>query len=92
MGATAVVREGKPVGVVTDGDLRRTLESGRPLEALCAADLMSPNPRTVALDALAVDALALMRTHQITQLLAVDEAGVYQGVVHLHDLLREGVV
>ena len=92
MGATAVVREGKPVGVVTDGDLRRMLESGRPLEALCAADLMSPNPRTVALDDLAVDALALMRTHQITQLLAVDEAGVYQGVVHLHDLLREGVV
>ena len=53
---------------------------------------MSPNPRTMALDALAVDALALMRTHQITQLLAVDEAGDYQGVVHLHDLLREGVV
>jgi arabinose-5-phosphate isomerase len=92
MGAAAVLRDGKPVGVVTDGDLRRTLESGRPLESLRAGDLMSPSPRTIALDALAVDALAQMRTHQITQLLAVDEDGGYQGVVHLHDLLREGVV
>lgn len=92
MGAAAVLLDGKPVGVVTDGDLRRTLESGRPLESLRAGDLMSPSPRTIALDALAVDALAQMRTHQITQLLAVDEDGGYQGVVHLHDLLREGVV
>ncbi len=92
MGAAAVLRDGKPVGVVTDGDLRRTLESGRPLESLRAGDLMSPSPRTIAVDALAVDALAQMRTHQITQLLAVDEDGGYQGVVHLHDLLREGVV
>lgn len=92
MGAAAVLRDGKPVGVVTDGDLRRTLESGRPLESLRAGDLMSPSPRTIALDALAVDALAQMRMHQITQLLAVDEDGGYQGVVHLHDLLREGVV
>jgi arabinose-5-phosphate isomerase len=92
MGAAAVLRDGKPVGVVTDGDLRRTLESGRPLENLRAQDLMSPNPRTMAMDALAVDALAQMRMHQITQLLAVDEDGGYQGVVHLHDLLREGVV
>lgn len=92
MGAAAVLRDGKPVGVVTDGDLRRTLESGRPLESLRAGDLMSPSPRTIALEALAVDALAQMRMHQITQLLAVDEDGGYQGVVHLHDLLREGVV
>jgi arabinose-5-phosphate isomerase len=92
MGAAAVLRDGKPVGVVTDGDLRRTLESGRSLESLRAGDLMSPSPRTIALDALAVDALAQMRMHQITQLLAVDEDGGYQGVVHLHDLLREGVV
>jgi len=62
------------------------------LESLRAGDLMSPSPRTIALDALAVDALAQMRMHQITQLLAVDEDGGYQGVVHLHDLLREGVV
>ncbi len=92
MGAAAVLRDGKPVGVVTDGDLRRTLESGRSLESRRAGDLMSPSPRTIALDALAVDALAQMRMHQITQLLAVDEDGGYQGVVHLHDLLREGVV
>ncbi len=92
MGAAAVLRDGKPVGVVTDGDLRRTLESGRSLESLRAGDLMSPSPRTIALDALAVDALAQMRMHQITQLLAVDEDGGYQGVVHLPDVLREGVV
>ncbi|MFM7033165.1 MAG: CBS domain-containing protein, partial [Bacteroidota bacterium] len=59
---------------------------------LVAEEVMSPSPRTVAMDSLAVEALAMMRTHQITQLLAVDEQGHYAGVVHLHDLLREGVV
>jgi arabinose-5-phosphate isomerase len=92
MGATAVVDSGKPVGVITDGDLRRLLESGKETGDLVAADLMSSSPRIVTIDALAVDALAMMRTHQITQLLAVDEHGDYAGVVHLHDLLREGVV
>ncbi|MFM7289390.1 MAG: CBS domain-containing protein, partial [Bacteroidota bacterium] len=92
MGATAVVDAGRPVGVITDGDLRRLLESGKETKDLVAEEVMSPSPRTVAMDSLAVEALAMMRTHQITQLLAVDEQGHYAGVVHLHDLLREGVV
>ena len=92
MGATAVVDAGKPVGVITDGDLRRLLESGKETQGLTAEDLMSPTPLTVAMDALAVEALSMMRSHQITQLLAVDEHGRYAGVVHLHDLLREGII
>ena len=92
MGATAVVDAGRPVGVITDGDLRRLLESGKETKDLVAEEVMSPSPRTVTMDSLAVEALAMMRTHQITQLLAVDEQGHYAGVVHLHDLLREGVV
>lgn len=92
MGATAVVQEGIAVGIITDGDLRRAMESGIDPRTLRASDLMSTHPRTVAPDTLAVEALALMRRHQITQLLAVDFEGRYIGVVHLHDLLREGVV
>ncbi|NDC72274.1 MAG: CBS domain-containing protein [Sphingobacteriia bacterium] len=92
MGATAVVDAGRPVGVITDGDLRRLLESGKETKDLVAEEVMSPSPRTVTMDSLAVEALAMMRAHQITQLLAVDEQGRYAGVVHLHDLLREGVV
>ena len=92
MGATAVVNAGRPVGVITDGDLRRLLESGKETKDMVAEEVMSPSPRTVTMDSLAVEALAMMRAHQITQLLAVDEQGHYAGVVHLHDLLREGVV
>lgn len=92
LGATAVLNENQQLaGIVTDGDLRRMLQRGGDFLHLHARDILSPQPKTIAPDALAVDALALMRQHSITQLVVV-EAGKYLGMVHLHDLVREGLV
>ncbi len=92
LGMAAVLdNAGALVGVVTDGDLRRMLQKETDLLSVRARDIMTPNPKTIAPEALAVDALALMRQHSITQLLVADASG-YLGVVHLHDLVREGLV
>ena len=92
LGATAVTDgNGTLLGIVTDGDLRRMLERNGEIAGLNAEDIMSTVPKTIDSDALAVDALDQMRKHNITQLLVV-EHGVYSGVVHLHDLLREGLI
>lgn len=91
LGATAVTEDGKLRGIITDGDLRRTLQKFNSLENLQAADMLSANPRTIGSDKLVVDALDLMRRHNITQLLVVDDDH-YQGVIHLHDILKEGFI
>ena len=78
-------------GIITDGDLRRMLERSREINGLRAVDIMSSAPKTIVPDALAVNALELMRRNSITQLL-VAEDGAYRGVVHLHDLIREGIL
>ena len=78
-------------GIVTDGDLRRMLEDVPDLKNLRAADLMSPNPKTISKDALAVNALDILRKHSITQLIVVEE-GVYLGMIHLHNLVKEGLL
>ncbi|MFN0034258.1 MAG: SIS domain-containing protein [Saprospiraceae bacterium] len=92
LGATAVVGpESQLLGIITDGDLRRMLQRGGDFGAVCARDIFSPAAKAVGPDTLAVDALALMRQHSISQLL-VAENGHYLGIVHLHDLLREGLV
>jgi arabinose-5-phosphate isomerase len=92
LGATAVLgQSGNLLGVITDGDLRRMLARNQPIEGLQAQDILTPNPKTIAFDAMAVDALAQMRESSITQLLVL-EGDQYRGVVHLHDLLREGLV
>jgi arabinose-5-phosphate isomerase len=94
LGCTVVLDEQDKIrGIITDGDLRRMLNSSpvKKLEDLRAADVMTEAPKTIASGAMAVDALALMRKHSITQLV-VEEAGTYLGIVHLHDLLREGIV
>lgn len=92
LGVAAVVDASKHIlGIITDGDLRRMLEKTTSLENITAASIMSPNPKTIAPDVLAVDALDSMRNHDITQLL-VSEAGTYLGVLHLHDLVKEGIV
>jgi len=92
LGATAVLgADGCLLGVVTDGDLRRMLARGGDFSTVAARDILSAHPKTIPSDALAVDALALLRRHSITQLLVLDE-GRYVGIVHLHDLLREGLV
>lgn len=91
LGATAVLKEGRLVGIVTDGDLRRMLQSERDIRSLRAGDIMTKNPRTIPPDTLAADALHLMRKNNITQLLVTDQ-GNYLGVVHLHDILNEGII
>ncbi|TNE55565.1 MAG: KpsF/GutQ family sugar-phosphate isomerase [Bacteroidetes bacterium] len=92
LGATAVLDAGDHLlGIVTDGDLRRMLQRKVDFQAISAREIMTPNPKTIEQTALAIDALALMRRHSITQLLVVDN-GHYLGIVHLHDLVREGLV
>jgi arabinose-5-phosphate isomerase len=92
LGATAVTDEkNKLLGVVTDGDLRRMLEKNEPLDKITAKDIMSAKPKTITPDSLAVDALDLMRKFDITQLVVVSEEN-YLGIIHLHDLVREGLI
>ena len=91
LGATAVLKGNKLLGIITDGDLRRMLEKNSDLSTLTATDIMSENPRTIAPDTLVVNALSIMRQNNITQLLVV-EKNIYKGVIHLHDILREGIL
>jgi arabinose-5-phosphate isomerase len=91
LGATAVIDNGRLAGIITDGDLRRMLEKNSNLDGLTAADIMSKNPHTAESGMLVVNALNIMRTRNITQLLVVDQ-DTYKGVVHLHDILREGLL
>ena len=93
VGAAAVVDEsGRPVGIFTDGDLRRRIEAGMDLRAVRAQDVMHANPRTIPADALAADAAQAMERHAITSVLATDAAGVLVGVVHIGDLMRAKVI
>jgi arabinose-5-phosphate isomerase len=93
MGSTCVVdAEGRLRGIITDGDLRRSLEKGFDLGAVIAADLMSPDPKTIEAGTLAAAAVNRMEDHKITHLVVVDEEGRPAGFVHLHDLLRAKVV
>lgn len=92
MGVTAVVDENHQlIGIITDGDLRRMLEKTSDIGSVCAADILSANPITVHPEALAVEALELLKKHDISQLI-VAENGIYKGVIHIHDLIREGIV
>jgi arabinose-5-phosphate isomerase len=92
LGATAIVDDhNNLLGIITDGDLRRMLEKSISLDKLTAADIMTTNPKSIGADELAVDALDLMRKKSITQLVVVDN-GKYLGFIHLHDLIREGLI
>jgi arabinose-5-phosphate isomerase len=91
LGATAVLKKNTLLGIITDGDLRRMLENNSEIGNLKAADIMTRNPRTIASDTLVVNALSVMRENNITQLLVVDRQK-YKGVIHLHDILREGII
>ncbi len=93
LGATAVTdNHGALLGIITDGDLRRMLGKPGDWAAMRADQIMSAKPKTIGPDALAVDALARMREHSISQLVVVDADGTYLGIAHLQDLLREGLV
>ena len=91
LGATAVTDNGHLLGIITDGDLRRMLVSGRTIENLTAQDIMSVNPKTIDENAMAVNAFHIMEQNHITQLIVLKE-GIYAGVIHIHDILQEGIV
>ncbi|MFW2477958.1 MAG: KpsF/GutQ family sugar-phosphate isomerase [Sediminibacterium sp.] len=92
LGVTAVVNEQNEVlGIITDGDLRRMLEKSNDLTKITAADIFSPNPKTVELDMLAVEALEVLRKNDISQLV-VTVNKQYMGILHIHDLIREGII
>jgi arabinose-5-phosphate isomerase len=92
LGATAVLdHDGMLTGIITDGDLRRMLQRGLKLEEITARDIMSAAPKTVENSVLAIDAYSLMKKNKITSLLVMN-GDEYLGVVHIHDILREGIV
>jgi arabinose-5-phosphate isomerase len=90
LGATVVMGEGQVLGIITDGDLRRMLMKYPNIEQVKASQIMTSNPKTINADALVVDALHKMRENSITQLPVVHE-GKYLGIIHLHDILKEGI-
>lgn len=91
LGATAVLKNEKLEGIITDGDLRRMLEKGTAFSNLSAKDIMSSNPKTIAVNGLAYDALQIMENNNISQIIVMDN-DVYVGIVHIHELLKEGIL
>ena len=91
LGATAVTDNNKVIGIITDGDLRRMLTTNTSFSGLTAKDIMSPNPKRIGAEAMAVDALDRLEEFGISHLLA-EENGHYAGLLHIHDLMREGIL
>lgn len=91
LGTTAVTSNNKIVGIITDGDLRRMLSTGKSFDGLTAKDIMSSNPKRIDNEAMAVDALDMLESNGISQLLA-EQDGEYAGLIHIHDLMREGIL
>lgn len=93
LGVTAVVdNKNNIVGIITDGDLRRMLQATQNIQNITAADIMCQTPKIIQEDEMAIKALETMRQHNITSLLVVDNNNNYTGVVHLHDIIREGII
>ena len=91
LGVTAVIDANEIVGIITDGDIRRMLNKYENFNDLKAKDIMTPNPKTIQTDALAVKSLEIMQKNGISQLLTVDGT-LYKGVVHFHNLIKEGIL
>lgn len=91
LGVTAVVENEKVIGIITDGDIRRMLNKTENISGLTAKDIMTVNPKTIKSTELVSDALNILEDFSITQLVVVDN-GDYKGVIHLHDILKEGIV
>jgi arabinose-5-phosphate isomerase len=92
LGITGVVdKQDNLTGIITDGDLRRMLEKNTAIDMIKAGDIMTRNPKTIGAEELAIDALDLMRKNGITQLVIVS-GKKYLGIIHLHDLVREGLI
>ncbi|MGB7392897.1 MAG: KpsF/GutQ family sugar-phosphate isomerase [Pricia sp.] len=90
LGATAVTENGEIVGIITDGDIRRMLNKYDNISGVIAKDIMTSNPKTIPVEVLAIEALEIMQAKGISQLLGVD-GKKYSGVVHLHNLINEGI-
>lgn len=91
LGVTAVVEDDKIIGIITDGDLRRMLTKVDNVSGLTAKDIMTANPKIINNDSMAVDAMEMMDKYGITQILA-EKDGRYSGVVHIHNLSKEGII
>ena len=91
LGATAVISNGKLMGIITDGDLRRMMQKYKNFEKLSAKDIMTKKPKSVMKDTMAVEALQIMKAGNITQLVVIDKTK-FLGFIHLHDLLKEGIL
>ncbi|HFS66771.1 MAG TPA: KpsF/GutQ family sugar-phosphate isomerase [Flavobacteriia bacterium] len=92
LGATAVLDSNKQlIGIITDGDIRRMLSNTQDFNAITAKSIMSKNPKTIEIDAMAIDALHLMEENNISQLI-VTENNNYKGIIHIHELIKEGII
>ena len=91
LGVTAVVEDNKVIGIITDGDIRRMLNERDTFTDLTAKDIMTKNPKVIKSTDMVVDALNILEDFSITQLIVVDSEE-YKGVLHLHDILKEGIV
>lgn len=91
LGAAAVIDNNQLIGIITDGDLRRMLMKHPNIEEIKAADIMTKNPKTIDKNDLVVNALELMQNKSITQL-PVMENGKYVGMIHIHDIIKEGII
>lgn len=90
LGATAVLDMDQLAGIITDGDIRRMLQNGGDIHQTTASDIMNANPKIIDANELAVNGFQQMESHKITQLVVTDN-GQYLGIVHLHDILKEGI-
>jgi len=93
LGATAVIDENELViGIITDGDLRRMIEKDKFFPEIMASEIMSNSPKYIISSELAVNAMKIMKENSITQLIVKNENGQYEGVLHLHELIKEGLI
>ena len=93
LGATAVAgKDNKVTGIITDGDVRRLLEKTSDVSSFTAAAVLSFSPKTVQPGLLAAEALEILKKYDISQLIVTDLNGIYLGMLHLHDLIREGII
>ena len=91
IGAAAVINNNQLIGIITDGDIRRMMEKYENINNLVAKDIMSDHPKTIDADELAVEALQIMQQKNISQII-VTMKGEFYGFIHLHDLLKEGII